>query len=192
MAGFHSNKPKLFLLVWRKLNSFQSLSFCILKSHHKECFHTFTLWRRNKFWQHQRLHCLPQYGSNIHNKYNKISRLIFHFSNAHILIHMYILCMYMYYYTHLLYTILRSLHSKKEDILGFLAKIVDINSRVIFFFNLSGCASYHFCRRNFPCRLNNSINCIYNIENQMKFQIKEDQWQNEQDYKENWHITTYV
>lgn len=40
------------------------------------------------------------------------------------------------------------------------AKIVVINSRVIFFFNLSGWATYHFCNRSLPCRLNNSINNI--------------------------------
>lgn len=66
---------------------------------------------------------------------------------------------------YLLYTILRSLHSRKEDILGFLAKMVEISSRVIFFFSLSGWASYHFWRRSLPCRLNNNINCIWRKKN---------------------------
>lgn len=41
-----------------------------------------------------------------------------------------------------------------------LAKIVVINSRVIFFFTLSGWATYHFCSRSLPCRLNNNMNSI--------------------------------
>lgn len=50
---------------------------------------------------------------------------------------------------------------KAPTILGtYLAKIVVINSRVIFFFTLSGCATYHFCNRNLPWRLNNNINNI--------------------------------
>ncbi len=39
---------------------------------------------------------------------------------------------------YLLYTILRSFHSRKLHILGFLARIVVMSSRVIFFFVLSG------------------------------------------------------
>lgn len=51
---------------------------------------------------------------------------------------------------YLLQTTLTSFHSKKLDIFGFRANIVVISSRVIFFFNLSGWATYHFCKRNFP------------------------------------------
>lgn len=64
---------------------------------------------------------------------------------------------------YLLYTTLTSFHSKKLDIFGFRASIVVINSRVIFFFSLSGCATYHFCKRSFPWRLNSNINCICNM-----------------------------
>lgn len=63
-------------------------------------------------------------------------------------------------FSYLLYTILQSFHSRNEHIFGFLARMVVISSRVIFFFTLSGCATYHFCSRNLPCRLNNSINSI--------------------------------
>lgn len=42
----------------------------------------------------------------------------------------------------------------------YLAKIVVINSRVIFFLTLSGWATYHFWSRSFPCRLNNNMNNI--------------------------------
>lgn len=62
--------------------------------------------------------------------------------------------------THLLYTILRSLHSKKLHILGFLASMVWTKSLEIFFLSLSDRGTYHFCNRSFPCRLNNSMNCI--------------------------------
>lgn len=68
---------------------------------------------------------------------------------------------------YLLYTILTSFHSKKLHIFGFLARIVVISSRVIFFFNLSGCATYHFWSLNLPWRLNRSINCICEIKNEM-------------------------
>lgn len=42
----------------------------------------------------------------------------------------------------------------------YLARMVVISSRVIFFFTLSGWATYHFCSRSLPCRLNSSINNI--------------------------------
>lgn len=42
----------------------------------------------------------------------------------------------------------------------YLAKMVVISSLVIFFFNLSGWATYHFCNRNFPCRLKSNMNNI--------------------------------
>lgn len=63
--------------------------------------------------------------------------------------------------TDLLYTILRSLHSRKLHILGLRARTVCTSSRVIFFFSLSDRGTYHFCRRSFPCLLNNSMNCIW-------------------------------
>lgn len=62
--------------------------------------------------------------------------------------------------THLLYTILRSFHSKKLHIFGFLDRTRVTSSLVIFFFVLSCRAVYHFCSRNLPWRLNNNINCI--------------------------------
>eukprot|EP01137_Pigoraptor_chileana_P033479 Opistho-2@24411 len=55
-----------------------------------------------------------------------------------------------------LYTILYSFHSKKLHIFGFRARIIVVNSRMIFFLSFWGSAWYHFCRRTFPCRLNNS------------------------------------
>lgn len=64
-------------------------------------------------------------------------------------------------FTYLLYTILRSLHSKKLHILGFLASMVCTRSLEIFFLSLSDRGTYHFCNRSFPCRLNNSMNCIW-------------------------------
>ncbi len=63
--------------------------------------------------------------------------------------------------TDLLYTIFRSLHSRKLHILGLRARTVCTSSRVIFFFSLSDRGTYHFCRRSFPCLLNNSMNCIW-------------------------------
>lgn len=63
--------------------------------------------------------------------------------------------------TDLLYTILRSLHSRKLHIFGLRARTVCTSSRVIFFFSLSDRGTYHFCRRSFPCLLNNSMNCIW-------------------------------
>lgn len=62
--------------------------------------------------------------------------------------------------THRLYTIFRSLHSKKLHILGFRARMVCTNSLVIFFFSLSDNGTYHFWSRSLPCRLNRSMNCI--------------------------------
>lgn len=62
--------------------------------------------------------------------------------------------------SYLLYTIFRSLHSKKLHILGFRARMVWTRSREIFFLSLSDRGTYHFCRRSFPCRLNRSMNCI--------------------------------
>lgn len=62
--------------------------------------------------------------------------------------------------THRLYTIFRSLHSRKLHILGFRARMVCTNSLVIFFFSLSDKGTYHFCSRSLPCRLNRSMNCI--------------------------------
>lgn len=41
--------------------------------------------------------------------------------------------------------------------------MVVMSSRVIFFLSLSGWATYHFCKRSLPCRLNSSINCICNV-----------------------------
>lgn len=76
---------------------------------------------------------------------------------------------------YLLYTILRSFHSRKLDILALRWRTTLISSLVIFFFCLSGCATYHFCNRSFPCRLNNNINCIcnskysYQLYTQLKF-----------------------
>ena len=55
-----------------------------------------------------------------------------------------------------------SFHSIKLDIFGFRAKTVDTSSRTIFFFILSAYATYHFCSRSLPCRLNRIINCICN------------------------------
>lgn len=92
-------------------------------------------------------------------------------------------CKWTRFVLYLLYTILHSFHSRNEHIFGFLfwihgknnclvpigvnwfqrkylAKIVVMSSRVIFFFTLSGYAWYHFWRRSFPCRLNRSMNCI--------------------------------
>lgn len=66
--------------------------------------------------------------------------------------------------THLLYTILRSLHSRKLHILGFRARTVCTNSLVIFFFSLSDKGTYHFWSLSLPCRLNRSMNCIWNEE----------------------------
>lgn len=63
-------------------------------------------------------------------------------------------------FEYLLYTILRSLHSRKLHILGFLASIVWTRSLDIFFLSLSDRGTYHFCNRSFPWRLNNSMNCI--------------------------------
>ena len=63
-------------------------------------------------------------------------------------------------FSHLLYTILRSLHSRKLHILGFLASMVWTRSLEIFFLSLSDRGTYHFCNRSFPCRLNSSMNCI--------------------------------
>jgi len=65
---------------------------------------------------------------------------------------------------YLLYTILRSLHSKKLHILGFRASMVWTRSLEIFFLSLSGRGTYHFWSRSFPCRLNNSMNCIWGRE----------------------------
>lgn len=64
--------------------------------------------------------------------------------------------------TYLLYTILRSLHSRKLHILGFRARTVCTNSLVIFFFSLSDKGTYHFWSLSLPCRLNSSMNCIWN------------------------------
>lgn len=66
--------------------------------------------------------------------------------------------------THLLYTILRSLHSRKLHILGFRARTVCTNSLVIFFFSLSDKGTYHFWSLSLPCRLKRSMNCIWNEE----------------------------
>lgn len=63
-------------------------------------------------------------------------------------------------FEYLLYTILRSLHSRKLHILGFLASMVWTRSLDIFFLSLSDRGTYHFCNRSFPWRLNNSMNCI--------------------------------
>lgn len=63
-------------------------------------------------------------------------------------------------FSHLLYTILRSLHSRKLHILGFLASMVWTRSLEIFFLSLSDRGTYHFCNRSFPWRLNSSMNCI--------------------------------
>lgn len=65
---------------------------------------------------------------------------------------------------HLLYTTLRSLHSRKLHILGFRARTVCTNSLVIFFFSLSDKGTYHFWSLSLPCRLNRSMNCICNEE----------------------------
>lgn len=65
-----------------------------------------------------------------------------------------------FFYTHRLYTIFRSLHSKKLHILGLRARMVCTNSLVIFFFSLSDNGTYHFWSRSLPCRLNRSMNCI--------------------------------
>lgn len=70
---------------------------------------------------------------------------------------------------YLLYTILQSFHSRNEHIFGFLANIVVISSRVIFFLTLSGYAMYHFCNRSFPCRLKSSIKSI--CANMWRFRI---------------------
>lgn len=72
-------------------------------------------------------------------------------------------------FTYLLYTILRSLHSKKLHILGFLASMVCTRSLEIFFLSLSDRGTYHFCNRSFPCRLNNSMNCIWGRKFSFKF-----------------------
>ena len=66
-----------------------------------------------------------------------------------------------FYKCYLLYTILRSFHSRKLHIFGFLANTMVTSSLVIFFFCLSVWASYHFCSRSLPCRLNSNINCIW-------------------------------
>lgn len=63
-------------------------------------------------------------------------------------------------FSHLLYTIFRSLHSRKLHILGFLASMVWTRSLEIFFLSLSDRGTYHFCNRSFPWRLNSSMNCI--------------------------------
>lgn len=82
---------------------------------------------------------------------------------------------------YLLYTIFKSFHSKKLHIFGFLASIVVIRSLVIFFFVLSGWATYHFCKRSFPWRLNNSMNCI------CTHRIKEVQENNSDQVPSWWH-----
>lgn len=66
--------------------------------------------------------------------------------------------------SHLLYTILRSLHSRKLHILGFRARTVCTSSLVIFFFSLSDRGTYHFWSLSLPCRLKRSMNCICNKE----------------------------
>ncbi|KAG7277878.1 hypothetical protein CRUP_001330 [Coryphaenoides rupestris] len=63
---------------------------------------------------------------------------------------------------------LASLHSKKLHILGFLARMVCTRSLEIFFLSLSERGTYHFCNLSFPCRLNNSMNCICGREKKKK------------------------
>lgn len=71
-------------------------------------------------------------------------------------------CPFVLFPTHRLYTIFRSLHSRKLHILGFRARMVCTNSLVIFFFSLSDNGTYHFWSRSLPWRLNSSMNCICN------------------------------
>lgn len=101
-------------------------------------------------WQEWQLHELPTEVKKIpfseHSTTLNLSTNTSHFS------------------THLLYTILRSLHSRKLHILGFRARTVCTNSLVIFFFSLSDNGTYHFWSLSLPWRLNSSMNCIWNEE----------------------------
>ena len=74
--------------------------------------------------------------------------------------------------TRLLYTIFRSFHSRKLHIFGFRDNIIVISSLVIFFFSLSGWASYHFCSLSLPWRLNSNINCIWNWRHRVMVHLK--------------------
>ena len=48
----------------------------------------------------------------------------------------------------------------KLHILGFLCKIMEVSSRVIFFFSLDSFASYHFCNLSLPCLLKSRMKLI--------------------------------